>query len=75
MVCKITNELLQSDYEIDGLKKLNAMKDILNRTCELKPDMMIFSSQLAIHITKRKHYRLDCMRGLTKRVFKRVSIY
>ena len=51
---------------IDGLQKFNSMKDIIERTCKLKPDMMIYSSQLATHITDANITDWIACEGLTK---------
>lgn len=64
--CAKSQTSYYNQIAIDGIKKLNAMKDILNRTCELKPDMMIFSSQLAIHITNANITDRIACEGLTK---------
>ena len=49
-----------------GYQKLNEMKEILNRTCELKPDMLIYVSSLAMHITSANITDWIACEGLTK---------
>ena len=66
--CERSQTLYYNQLAIDGLKKAKQMENsgVLTRTCELKPDILIYVSSLAMHITKANITDWIACEGLTK---------
>ena len=66
--CERSQTSYYNQLAIDGLKKAKQMENsgVLTRTCELKPDMLIYVSSLAMHITKANITDWIACEGLTK---------
>ncbi len=64
--CAKSQTTYYNQIAINGLQKLKAMKDIIERTCELKNDMLIYASSLAMHITNANITDWIACEGLTK---------
>lgn len=66
--CERSQTSYYNQLATDGLKKAKQMENsgVLERTCELKPDMLIYVSSLAMHITKSNITDWIACEGLTK---------
>ena len=66
--CERSQTSYYNQLAIDGIKKAKQMENsgVLTRTCELKPDMLIYASSLAMHITKSNITDWIACEGLTK---------
>ena len=66
--CERSQTSYYNQLATDGLEKAKQMENsgVLERTCELKPDMLIYVSSLAMHITKSNITDRIACEGLTK---------
>ena len=64
--CERSQTNYYNQIALNGYQKLNEMKEILERTCELKKDIMIYVSSLAMHITSANITDGIACEGLTK---------
>ena len=64
--CERSQTSYYNQLAIDGLKKAKEMKEIIERTCQLKPDLLIYVASLATHITHANITDWLACEGLTK---------
>ena len=66
--CERSQTSYYNQLAIDGIKKAKQMENsgVLERTCELKPDMLIYVASMAMHITKSNITDWIACEGLTK---------
>ena len=66
--CERSQTSYYNQLAIDGIKKARQMENsgVLERTCELKPDMLIYVASMAMHITKSNITDWIACEGLTK---------